>query len=116
VELTGLGGGAALERVARAPRDLPIVAAAARLEVAGGVCRAARLALAGAGPRPQRWPAAEDLLQGQPLSEGLLAQAAQTAEAANPVGDFRGSAEYRRAVAVPLARRALAAAWRQAAG
>ncbi len=99
--------GGALERVARAPRDEAIVAAAAVVEVADGVCRQVRLALAGAG-RPQRMTSAEHILEGRPLNDTWLQKAAEAVEAeANPASDFRGSADYRRAMAGVLARRAL---------
>jgi len=104
----------ALERVARAPRDEPIVAVAAVVEVADGVCRQVRLALAGAG-RPQRMASAEHILEGRPLTDTWLQKVAEAVEAeAKPISDFRGSAEYRRAMAGVLARRALEAAWKRA--
>ncbi len=99
--------GGALERVARAPRDEAIVAAAALVEVADGVCRQVRLALAGAG-KPQRMASAEHILEGRPLNDTWLQKAVETVEAeASPASDFRGSAEYRRAMAGVLARRVL---------
>lgn len=106
--------GGALERVARAPRDEAIVAAAALVEVANGVCRQVRLALAGAG-KGQRMTSAEHILEGRPLNDTWLQKAVETVEAeANPVSDFRGSAEYRRAMAGVLARRVLEGAWGRA--
>ncbi len=103
--------GGALERVARAPRDEAIVAAAAVVEVADGVCRQVRLALAGAG-KPQRMTSAEHILEGRPLNDTWLQKAVEAVEAeVNPASDFRGSAEYRRAMAGVLARRVLEGAW-----
>jgi len=108
--------GGALERVARAPRDEAIVAAAAVVEAADGVCRQARLALAGAGAgKPQRMASAEHILEGRPLNDTWLQKAVEAVEAeVNPASDFRGSAEYRRAMAGVLARRALEGAWKRA--
>lgn len=104
--------GGALERVARAPLDAAIVAAAAVMEVADGRCVAARLALAPAGVAPDRLMAAARRLEGQaPTPDRLRAVAAEVKAAVRPPADFRGSAEYRRAVAEVLAYRALAAAW-----
>ena len=101
----------ALERVARTPRDESIVSAAAVIEVIDGVCRKVRLAVAGGTPRPQRMTSAEKLLEGQPLTPEQLQGAAQAVMAeADPVADYRGSAEYRQAMAGVLARRALEAA------
>jgi CO/xanthine dehydrogenase FAD-binding subunit len=111
VLLPALAGSAALARVARAPRDLAIVACVARVEAVDGICKAVRLALAGASPRPRRVLAAEHALQGQALTAAALDVAAQAAaESAAPVGDFRGSVEYRLAMTRLLARRALAEA------
>jgi len=106
--------GGALERVARAPRDEAIVAAAALVEAVDGVCHQVRLALAGAG-KPQRMASAEHILEGRPLNNTWLQKAVATVEAeVNPVSDFRGSAEYRRAMAGVLARRVLEGAWGRA--
>src|SRR3990172_6204839 len=92
--------GSALERVTRTPRDEAIVAAVAVVEVADGVCRKARLAVAGGTPRPQRMTSAEKLLEGQPLTPEQLQKATQAVMAeARPVADYRGSAEYRRVMA-----------------
>ena len=105
------GAGTALERIGRTPRDESIVSAAAVIEVIDGVCRKARLAVAGATPRPQRMTSAERLLEDQPLTPEQLQKAAQAVMAeAHPVADYRGSAEYRRAMVGVLSRRALEAA------
>lgn len=107
--------GSALERIGRTPRDEAILAAVAVLESDGGQIRHARLALAGAGPRPARATTIEAMLEGQAFSDDLLARAAETAVAeADPVSDFRASAEYRRTMAGVLTRRAVAEAWKQA--
>jgi CO/xanthine dehydrogenase FAD-binding subunit len=106
--------GGALARVARAPRDEAIVAAAALVEMADGVCRQVRLAIAGAG-KPQRMASAEHILEGRPLNNTWLQKAVEAIEAeVTPVSDFRGSAEYRRAMAGVLARRAVEGAWGRA--
>ena len=107
--------GAALERVARTPRDRSIVAAAAALEFAGDVCTRARLALSGLASMSLRWAAAEKELEGQRVWDERIAAAAATVDAdARPAGDHLGSAEYRRTMGMVLARRALAAAWGRA--
>ena len=107
--------GCGLERVARTPRDEAIVAAAAIIEVEGGVCRRARLSLAGAGVAPRRAPAAEALLEGQPLSAERIERAAAAAQAGLTFSsDLRASGDYRLAMAAVVARRSLAAAWKSA--
>ncbi len=109
--------GAALERVARTPRDRSIVAAAAAIEIDSGICTRARLAISGVAPKATRWAAAERLLEGQRVTTEGIAQVAATVEAeARPEGDHLGSAEYRRAVGAVLTRRALTAAWQRAGG
>lgn len=106
---------ASLARVGRTPRDHAIVAAAAVVEVANGAVRRAGVALAGANPLPVRLLDVEKLLAGKALSAALLDQAAAMAEKqAAPQGDYRGSVEYRRAMAAVLVRRALAMASKQA--
>ncbi len=108
--------GAALERVARTPRDRSIVAAAAAIEADGETCTRARLALSGVATEAMRLLAAERLLEGGRLTPERIAQAAAAVEAAaRHPGDHLGSAEYRRTVAGTLARRALAAACERAA-
>lgn len=107
VPVIGAATGYALETVARTPADAPIVLAVAALSAHDGRCTAARLALGGVAPIPLRVPAVEAALTGQPLSADLIADvAAQLAPLIHPPADFRGSGEYRREMAVVLARRA----------
>ncbi len=104
--------GYALTDVARTPADAPIVVAGAAIGVAYGNCTYARLALGGVADQPIRLPEVEALLVDQKLTPELIAAAAARAsELAQPTGDFRGSAEYRKAMAGVLAERALSQAW-----
>ncbi len=118
VPLTGAVTGYALETVARTPADAPIVLAVAELTFGAlsahdGRCTHARLVLGGVAPMPLRVPLVEAALTGQPLTPDLIAGAvAQLAPLVHPAGDFRGSSEYRREMAVVLARRALSQAGR----
>jgi carbon-monoxide dehydrogenase medium subunit len=104
--------GVAMARVARTPRDKPIVAVAARVTREGERCGDVRIALAGVADRPARARDAEDRLMGQPFDTGVM-DAAMTAmvEHLNPPSDFKGSSEYRREMAAVLTRRALLEAW-----
>jgi carbon-monoxide dehydrogenase medium subunit len=105
--------GLGFAHVGRTPRDRPIVCAAAFLHLDGGVCREVRLALGGVAEHPLRARDAEAFLQGRPPTpENIQKAASRAAAPLNPPGDFRGSSEYRRAMAEVLARRALS----QAAG
>jgi carbon-monoxide dehydrogenase medium subunit len=94
--------------VGRTPRDRPIVCAAAWVDGDGEICREVRLALGGVGRRPLRARDAEEFLRGRPLTpENIGGAADRAALPLNPPGDFRGSPEYRRAMAGVLARRTL---------
>jgi CO/xanthine dehydrogenase FAD-binding subunit len=100
--------GTALARVARTPRDKPIVAVAVRVTREGELCGGVHIALAGVADRPVRVYETEDQLKGQPFDEGLVDIAvAGLLEQLDPPSDFRGSSEYRREIAVILTRRAL---------
>ncbi len=105
--------GEGLERVARTPRDQAIVVAAAIVEAEAprrgvSTCRHARLAIAGASPTPRRFTSAEKMLEGQTLSADLLQKIAAVVSAdADPVPDYRGSVEYRKAMAGVVAKRAI---------
>jgi carbon-monoxide dehydrogenase medium subunit len=103
----------ALASVARTPSDAPIVVAAAMLALDHGRCAAARVALGGVAQMPILLPEIEAALVGQIASPDLFAEAGNRAAAlVQPTGDFRGSAEYRRAMAGVLTERALDRAWR----
>lgn len=105
----------ALVRVARSPLDRAIVAAVAVLTLTDGVCRDARLAVAGASPQPLCLTAAELGLAGQAWTPERGAKAADVVrQMARPVGDYLGSVAYRREMAGVLTGRALAEAWRRA--
>ncbi len=108
-------GGWALERVARTPRDEAIVAAVAIVEIEKGKATRVSLALAGANPLPRRLLEVEKRLTGKAFDAKAFQAASEAVmEQAEPVGDFRGSADYRRAMAGLVARRALAQAWERA--
>lgn len=81
------GGVWAVARTARTRADRPIVAAVARRRPGGEV----RLALAGVAPR------------------AVLVESIEELDELDPPGDFRGTSEYRRALAVTLAGRVLEA-------
>ncbi|MGD0707341.1 MAG: FAD binding domain-containing protein [Anaerolineaceae bacterium] len=107
--------GESLMRVARTPRDQATVAIVARVEVEDHTAKTVHVAISGASPLPERMEPIEKLLTGKSLSPELLENAAANAQSwAHPAGDFRGSAEYRAAMAGTLLRRALLAAWKQA--
>jgi carbon-monoxide dehydrogenase medium subunit len=101
----------AFEKVARTPGDAPIVCAVAKLRLAateGSVARDVRVAVGGVGPIPVRLARAEQTLEGKPLTESLIAQAAEAAaKEVNPPSDFLASSEYRREMVKVLVERTL---------
>lgn len=106
---------ASLQTVARTPRDKPIVSAcaAARIETRGSslnerIARDVRIALGGVGATAVRAGEAEQALEGQALDDAIVGNAARLAmNGLAPLGDFRGSMEYRKEMASVLTRRAI---------
>ena len=75
---------------------------------ADGTCTHARIALGGCGPVPFRALAAERSLIGRRLDDLAIREAAALAAAAtDPLDDLRGSAEYKRAMALVWTERTL---------
>ncbi len=112
-------GAAHMKLCGRRAMDLAIVAAAAavRLRGTGVICAEARIALGAVAPIPMRARAAEELLEGMPLTPALIDEAAAAAaKAARPVTDLRASAEYRRDMVRVLTARALTEALQRAQG
>jgi carbon-monoxide dehydrogenase medium subunit len=104
-----------LERIARTPRDEAILAAITLMQVEGSTVARVSLAVAGAHSLPRRLLDVEKILTGKPFDPALLKIAAEKAMAGTElVGDFRGSGEYRRAMAGLVVRRALSKAWNEA--
>lgn len=100
---------AALERISRSPLDKSIVSVAAALHLDDDVVTHARLAVTGVLDKPQRVEAVEQLIINQPygdtVDEALMTEI-------NPVSDYRGSSDYRRAMVGVLAHRAVTLAHR----
>jgi carbon-monoxide dehydrogenase medium subunit len=110
-------GGAYLRHTPRRELDIAVVGVASQVSIADGVCRKARIALAAVAPTPVRATAAEQALEGRPLTPQAIGRAADLAvEAARPISDQRGSAEFRRHLVRILTRRTLTIALERAAG
>lgn len=104
-------GGSYLRHTPRRELDIAVVGVASQLTLSDGVCATARIALAAVAPVPLRATAAEQVLTGQPPTPERIAQAADLAvEAARPISDQRGSADFRRHLVRVLTRRTLTAA------
>ncbi len=109
-----LSAGCYLRHTPREEMDIGVVGVASFVVLApgGNLCQEARIALGAVAPTPIRVPQAEALLAGRALREKTIEEAAERAvEAAHPISDVRGSAEYRRELVKILTRRTLKRAW-----
>jgi carbon-monoxide dehydrogenase medium subunit len=103
-------GAAYLKFLPRTADDYATVSAAAvvTLDRSKKIFTDVRIALGSVGTTPIRARAAEALLRGQPVKAEALAEAGEKAkQAVDPIGDFRGSAAYKKEMAGVFVRRAL---------
>jgi aerobic carbon-monoxide dehydrogenase medium subunit len=108
-------GGHYLRHTPRRELDIAVVGVASQLTLSNGVCGKARIALAAVAPVPLRATAAEQALEGQPVTPSLIERAAELAvQAARPISDQRGSVEFRRHLVRVLTRRTLTTALERA--
>ena len=104
-------GGHYLRHTPRRELDIAVVGVASQITLSNGVCGKARISLASVAPTPVRATAAERVLEGQPLTTERIEEAARLAvEAARPISDQRGSAEFRKHLVRVLTRRTLTTA------
>ena len=107
--------GAAFEEVSRRRGDFALVGAGAQVTINDGTVSDIRICLTGVSATPHRGTEAEQLLVGQPLTDGLLAEAADaTRSTIRPSGDLHATAEYRKDVAGLVLTRAVNEAHRRA--
>jgi aerobic carbon-monoxide dehydrogenase medium subunit len=105
------GWGAHYEKFVRVSHQWAIVAVAATVKVDGGTISDARVALTNMADKPLRATSVEQALVGVGVEEGAVRDAcASVAEGTSPPTDLNGDADYRRAIAPVLARRAVLAA------
>jgi aerobic carbon-monoxide dehydrogenase medium subunit len=108
-------GGNYRRHTPRRELDIAVVGVASQLTFANGICAKARIALASVAPTPVRATAAEAALEGKQVGVDLIERAATLAvDAASPISDQRGSAEYRRHLVRVLTRRTLTTALERA--
>lgn len=111
-------GDAYLRFIPRTEMDIAVVGCGVSLTLdAAGNCVAARVALGAVAPTVIVVPGAAEALVGTPVDEDALAKlGAACSEAAKPIDDKRGTAEYRVHMAGVLARRAAVIAKKRAGG
>lgn len=98
-------------RFSRVSGDYPTVSISLVLAMDGDTCRQVRVAVGSCGPKPLHLDAADRRLVGSRLGEADVAEAGQLlAQAAAPIDDVRGTAEYRRLLIPRLLGRALSQA------
>jgi CO/xanthine dehydrogenase FAD-binding subunit len=101
----------------RRQMEIAVVGAAASVAVDGGRVSAAKVAITALAPTIRLVPAAEQALVGSDGgSDAVEAAARAAAEASEPISDVRASADYRRAMAAVIARRAIETALERARG
>ena len=97
--------------------DYAIAAAAVNLEFENGNCVSAGIGLTNVGPTPVRVKDAQNVLIGSDVADDVIDEACVLAAAASqPVGDHRGSEEYKRGVVNTLTGRAIRKAKSRALG
>lgn len=90
-------GSAYYKYTRRNAMDLALMGVSAYVELREGVLEHVRIALTTAGPTPMRSYAAEKVLEGRPVSDALIVQAAEAAAAeGKPRSSWRSSAEFRK--------------------
>ena len=91
--------------------DIAVVGAGVSVNISEGKFTAARVSLASVAPTPIYVENAVNALVGETVGDAAIQRAANAArEAAKPISDMRGTAEYRKHLCEVLTRRALNAA------
>ncbi len=96
-------------RVARTPRDYPIVCAVAAFAMKDGIAGHVRVAVGGVAATPIRLSRLEFGLEKKRLADWLDGEMEAQMALLDPPGDWLGSAEYRKEMARVLVRRAILA-------
>jgi len=103
--------------IPRNEMDIAVAGAGVSVTVAEGKFTSGRVCLASVAPTPLFVKEAGDALVGKPVGEDAIQGAANLAkEAAKPISDMRGTAEYRKHLCEVLTRRALNTAVERAKG
>jgi carbon-monoxide dehydrogenase medium subunit len=112
------GTASAYERhTPRKQMDIAVVGVGVALTISGGKIERARISLGAVAPTPIRATKAEATLEGKtPNEEAFDKSAAAAASEASPIGDVRGSAEFRRHLVKVMTGRLLQRAAERAKG
>ncbi|MCY4363480.1 MAG: xanthine dehydrogenase family protein subunit M [Gammaproteobacteria bacterium] len=102
------GAGARHLKFSRTHGDYATVSISLVLVLDAGACSYARVAVGSVGPTPLHLTEVDEILTGSDLAGETIRQAGRKLmEAADPVDDVRGSAEYRRMIIPGLLQRAV---------
>jgi len=103
--------------IPRNEMDIAVAGAGVSVNIENGTFTAGRVCLASVAPTPILVEAAGQALVGQPVGDAAIQKAADAAkEAAKPISEMRGTAEYRKHLCEVLTRRALNTAVERAQG
>lgn len=117
IPLPAEGTGMSYQKIKRKVGDYAIAASAVTLVMAGGGCTAAAVALTNVSDAAILVPEAGAALAGSSVDDAAIGAAGEAAMAASdPVGDLRGTVEYRKAMVGEMTRRAISQALSQAGG
>ena len=110
-------GACYLRFIPRNEMDIAVAGAGVSVVISDGVFQDARVALASVAPTPILVEKASSVLVNRPVGQEAIMNAAKASrEAASPISDMRGTAEYRKQLCEVLTRRALETAVQRANG
>ncbi len=104
------GSTSAYEKMPNPASGYCMVGAGVSLQIEGGVCTSASVAIGGLTPGPRRCPSVEAALTGKSLDADTIAAAAKAVAGdlgGDLIGDMHASEEYRKAMASVYVKRAL---------
>ena len=103
--------------IPRNEMDIAVAGAGVSVKISDGKFVDGRVCLASVAPKPILVEGSSKALIGQPVSDEAIQKAAEAArDAASPISDMRGTAEYRKHLCEVLTRRALNTAVERAGG
>lgn len=109
--------GGCYKKLERKVGDYAIAACAVNLNFDGQNCVSAGIGLTNVGPTPVRAVEAQNVLIGTDVNKEIIQKAGElAASASQPIGDHRGSEEYKRSVVNALTKRAMKIAKNRAQG